>query len=415
MKKNLIYLLLMPLYAISQANNAAKKAKPNFLEELMLNSGVEFREILKNKEKNNLQIIYTQIDRDKTGNPNFTNFTYNINKEKYFYPASTVKMPIAFLALEKLNELNINGLDMNTTMIIDSSNEGEDAVYSQPLAEDSRPTIANYIKQIFLVSDNDAYNRLYEFLGQEYIMKKLAEKGYPDAVIRHRLQKILTTNQNSKTNTISFYDKNGELIYKQPAQHNKKYIASLKVKIGKGYFNNDVLINQPFDFSLKNRVYLQDLHSILQSVIFPNTVNLKKRFLFTEKDYKFVKQCLSSYPSESHFPPYDTSIYWDAYCKFLYFGSEKKLVDTNIRIFNKVGDAYGFLTDVAYLVDTSNNIEFMLSATILCNNDEIFNDDNYDYETIGLPFMKNLGRLIYDVELKRTKKYLPNLSALFKE
>ncbi|MDP9231009.1 MAG: glycoside hydrolase family 9 protein, partial [Bacteroidota bacterium] len=36
------------------------------------------------------------------------------------------------------------------------------------------PSIAQYIKKIFLVSDNDAYNRLYEFLGQQTINDKLA-------------------------------------------------------------------------------------------------------------------------------------------------------------------------------------------------------------------------------------------------
>jgi hypothetical protein len=78
-----------------------------------------------------------------------------------------------------------------------------------------------------------------------------------------------------------------------------------------------------------------------------------------------------------------------------------------------VGDAYGFLTDAAYVVDFKNNIEFMLSATILCNSDGIYNDDQYEYETVGFPFMKNLGKVIYDYELHRPRKNAPDLS-LFK-
>jgi hypothetical protein len=46
----------------------------------------------------------------------------------------------------------------------------------------------------------------------------------------------------------------------------------------------------------------------------------------------------------------------------------------------------------------------------LCNNDGIFNDDKYDYETVGFPFMKNLGKLIYNHELARPKKYKADLS-----
>jgi hypothetical protein len=118
---------------------------------------------------------------------------------------------------------------------------------------------------------------------------------------------------------------------------------------------------------------------------------------------------MSQLPRESQSPKYDTSHY-DAYCKFLMFGDNKKPMPKNIRIFNKVGDAYGFLIDNAYIVDFEKNIEFMLTACIYVNSDGIFNDDKYDYETIGYPFMANLGKAIYEYELKREKKFVPNLN-----
>jgi len=52
----------------------------------------------------------------------------------------------------------------------------------------------------------------------------------------------------------------------------------------------------------------------------------------------------------------------------------------------------------------------LLSANIYCNSDEIFNDDHYDYETVGYPFMKNLGRVFYEYELKRKRNRLPYLA-----
>jgi hypothetical protein len=57
-------------------------------------------------------------------------------------------------------------------------------------------------------------------------------------------------------------------------------------------------------------------------------------------------------------------------------------------------------------------VEFFLSAVIYCNSDGILNDDKYDYDKIGYPFMKQLGQIIYDYELKREKKILPDLSEL---
>jgi hypothetical protein len=92
------------------------------------------------------------------------------------------------------------------------------------------------------------------------------------------------------------------------------------------------------------------------------------------------------------------------------FGSQKGTLNGKVRIFNKIGDAYGFLNDVAYVADFENKVEFMLSCTILCNTDGIFNDDKYEYETIGQPFMKRLGEVIYEHEKQRSKKYLPDLS-----
>ena len=62
-----------------------------------------FADILKNKKNNHVQVIYTQIDRDEANNPHFTQHTFNsADKNAYFYPASTVKFPVALLALQKL-------------------------------------------------------------------------------------------------------------------------------------------------------------------------------------------------------------------------------------------------------------------------------------------------------------------------
>jgi hypothetical protein len=96
----------------------------------------------------------------------------------------------------------------------------------------------------------------------------------------------------------------------------------------------------------------------------------------------------------------------------MFMGAEKGPIPSNIKIFNKVGDAYGFLLDISYIVDPVNKVEFMLSGVIYCNNDGIINDSKYDYDNIGYPFYKNLGHLIYDYELKRKKDYLPKFDAI---
>jgi hypothetical protein len=148
---------------------------------------------------------------------------------------------------------------------------------------------------------------------------------------------------------------------------------------------------------------------MVQSIIFPQSVTKNQRFNITEEDHQFLLQYMSMLPRESTYPQYDTS-YNDSYSKFLLFGGTEP-IDSNIRIFNKEGDAYGFLTDAAYIVDFKNGVEFLLSATIHCNNDGIYNDNKYDYETIGFPFLKNLGEVLYKYELKRKKAVVPDLSS----
>ncbi len=193
-----------------------------------------FTSIISRKEALNVQVIYTQIDRDKKGKVKLTDHNFNLNPESYYYPASTVKLPVAILALQKLNELKISGLDKNTTMITLADGDGQTEVCNDPSAADGRPTIAHYIKKILLVSDNDAFNRLYEFLGQEYINNSLHKMGYTDAQIIHRLNIFLTEEQNRHTNPVKFIDTNGKIIYKKPAEKSKLIYAARNTKIGNG-------------------------------------------------------------------------------------------------------------------------------------------------------------------------------------
>jgi hypothetical protein len=382
--------------------------KDSFLTGLLGQYPQYFDSLLRHNDQWHIQIIYTQIDRTSGNFPVFTRHFFNTDAPPYFYPASTVKMPTAFLALQKLNELKIPGLDKNTTMITGSAYSGQDEVYNDPNSPDGRPSIANYVKKIFLVSDNDAFNRLYEFLGQEYINNTLHQMGYDSVQIIHRLNISRTEDENRHTNPVDFYDRDAQLIYHQPLVKSTLVYQPRKTFLGNGYYSGGKVIEAPFDFSKKNRISLTDLNSILESVIFPEAVPARRRFHLTDDDYQLVYRYMSMKPGESRFPQYDSS-YNGAFSKFLLYGGRGDL-DDNIRIFNKEGDAYGFLTDIAYVVDQKNHIEFMLSASIYCNSDGIFNDDHYDYENVGLPFMKNLGQVIYRYERQRKRAQAPDLS-----
>ncbi len=390
--------------------DTAKQA--DLLQTLLLQYPQYFEAIIKNSNNLNVQIIYTQVNRLANGSPNLTAHYFNVNADKYFYPASAVKLPLVLLALQKLNELKDKGIDRNSSMITEMAYSGQSEVFNDATAMDGRPTVAHYIKKILMVSDNDAYNRLYEFLGQDYINAELKKKGFTNAQILHRLNIFLTEAENRNTNPVKFYHASGKMIYEQAAQNNTAKYAARKDSLGNGYYSGGKLINKPMDFSKKNKLGLEELNRIVISIVFPDKVKASERFNISEDDRQFVLKYMSQYPTESLYPSYaaDTANYWAAYCKFLYYGAAKTKPDENIRIFNKIGNAYGHLIDAAYIVDYKNKIEFFVSAIIYCNSDGILNDDKYDYNTVGFPFMKNLGRVIYDYELKRNNKNKPDLS-----
>lgn len=385
-----------------------KAEESSFISRLLSQYPQYFDSLLKNNSQYHIKIIYTQINRTADNKPRFTNYYFNVDDRPYFYPASTVKMPTAFLALQKLNELKIHGLNKRSTMITEAAYPGQTSVYNDPSSKDGRPTIENYIKKIFLVSDNDAFNRLYEFLGQEYINNRLHKMGYDSAQIVHHLDVSMTEDENRYSNPVKFYDTTAKIIYEKPLIKSNLVYQSRNTFVGKGFYRSGQIVYQPFDFSRKNRMTLVDLHSVLMSVLFPKSIDRHQRFKLKKDDYSFLYRYLSMKPAESKFPQYD-STYTDAYSKLLLYGGKGRM-DDGVRIFNKEGDAYGFLTDVAYIVDFKNGVEFLLSATIYCNSDEIFNDDHYDYETVGYPFMKNLGKVFYEYELHRQRKRLPHLA-----
>ena len=402
-----------PAPVVSVEKKSVTAPPADFLDSLMRRYPDWFDSLLQQRDSLRLQVIYTRIDRRADNSPAFTTFYYNVDSSKYFYPASTVKMPTALLALERLHEWAMPGISMNTTMVTEKAYSGQTAVYNDPTTAGGQPNIGQYIRKIFLVSDNDAFNRLYEFLGQQYVNERLHARGYNSVDIRHRLNIFLSADENRHTNPVKFLDGAGHLLYEQPMKvsawpgftRNDRWGTTLIRK-------NDSLIRQPFDFSAKNRISLNDLHLILRSILFPNAVSPAQRFNITPDDYRFIWKYMSMYPPESASPVYGTdSSYYDAFGKFIYWGAGKGKLPKNIRIFSKEGDAYGFLTDIAYVVDFDKRIEFMVSASIYCDRDRTVNDDRYDYETIGYPFMKHLGRALYEYELKRPRQRLPDLSA----
>ncbi|MEN2280679.1 serine hydrolase [Algoriphagus sp. SE2] len=368
------------------------------------------QKVLSNKEKYQVQILYSQIDRNEHGIPLMTDYSFNLDDSKYFYPASTVKLPVAILSLEWLEEQNIAGLDENTIMLTDSIHPSQVPANVDNSALDSLPSIAQYIKKILLVSDNDAYNRLYELLGQDYINQKLASKDLNHTIINHRLSFNASAEENRMFNPIRFVDKSGNLIHEVPARKTQVvYSNAEKPVIGSAYYSGDSLIEQGMDFTFKNKFAISDLHGVIQRITFPMAFPNAQRFNLNDAHRNLILKYMSMMPGESDFPSYPQNEYWDTYSKFYLDGNDKSSTRKTLRLFNKTGQAYGHLIDGSYYVDFENGVEFFVTAVIYVNSDETLNDDVYEYDEIGFPFFAELGDYLYSIELDREKMIPANL------
>ncbi|MEM1259331.1 MAG: serine hydrolase [Bacteroidota bacterium] len=375
MKKSVFFLCLLLFTSC-----AKQPSFDNALDAALASSNEKIRRVMDGLEQHQVQIRFTQIDREGDSLV-FTDYDFQVNSDNYFYPASTVKFPAAVTALEKLNELD--SLHRDVTFYI----EGDSV----------ETTFARAIEEIFAVSDNDANNRLVEFLGFDDLNQRIGNKGTVPIRISHRLS---TSNADDvTTKPLVIYKNDSSTVVSQPVVSSPPAKLTLKnIKKGKGFYVGDSLYNEPFDFGLKNYYPVTAQHEVLKRVLFPKIFDQDERFTLSEDQHDFLLESMSALPYQAG---YDRLEYYDGYVKFFMFGDSKEPIPEHIKIYNKVGYAYGTLTDCAYIKDIKNNVDFMITATILVNKDGIFNDDNYEYDEIGIPFLAQLGREIYAYELKR--------------
>lgn len=359
--KNIVYLFVCFLVGCSSKNP---------IEKALNSSNSKIKKVVVNLNSHEVQILFTEVI-EENGKVFFNDFSFQVNDDNYFYPASSVKFPIALLALEKLNKNKL--LNINTKFRV----ENDTLITS----------FKDEINKLFAVSDNLAYTRLFEYLGQNYIKNQLRKRGIKSR-ISHRFS--VPKPYSLETKELYFYE-NDSIIYtaNRNSSDSLKSLNLNRVIKGKGYIKNDTLINKPMDFSLKNYLPLSSLHNLMKQLMFPSAFEKEKRFQLSKTNRDFILKSMSNLPFEVG---YDRKEYYDSYVKFFMFGDSKKTIPKSIKIYNKVGYAYGYLTDCAYIINKTSGKKYIITATIHVNNNKVFNDNKYEYETIGIPFLAELGR-----------------------
>ena len=389
MTKNLF--LLLVVCTIWSCQHPEEKS----LESILSTTDSGFQRVL-NDPRHEVQIIYGRIR-----NSELTHEVYG-DTSQYFYPASSVKMLAAFAAAERLSVLDML---MSASLKVDSSAYYPSEVYDS-LFQGSI-LMNNLMKKIFTYSDNQAYNTLFRVLGKDYINELHHSLGIPTRVV-HQLSEVgysFTSQSNNISHGYELRESTGdsidlgEVIYNfSDFQTFQSSLSPENQRKGRGYLDkNDSLILVPFDFTEKNYVPLFHLIGALERLARPDLFTKDERYGMSDTHRLELLDIMTLLPKDL---PYPIDTLPDNYVKFFMFGDQDKVeIPDHIIIRNKVGWAYGYLTDVAYIKDNYSGVEFFLAATIHVNNNQIYNDGVYEYEVVGLPFLSELGRIIYQYEL----------------
>ena len=365
-----------------------------------------FETFLAAPEKYRLQILLGTLETDESGRSRLVQEGYRVDRE-YFYPASTIKLGAAIAALEALEVLRRETgkpLDLHTPLLFHPLFEGEELESVDPTnLVGEKLTFGHEIHKLFLVSDNQAYNHLYEFLGPDRLHHAMLRVGLLSSRIVHRLSERRTPEENLESPRIDFLG--ADFQHTQPRRKATLDLPELRIpglEIGRGFQRGETLDEGPTDFSSKNRMSLLDLQRTLAMVVRPDLEVGRAQFRLSEEHRTFLLQAMSQFPRESRNPVYDEEEYPDHYVKFLLPGLLRVLPEQGLKIYNKVGQAYGFTIENAYVVDEKRGRSFFLAAVIYTNQDGILNNDQYEYDEVASPFMADLGewaaRRVFRVE-----------------
>ena len=327
----------------------------------------KIKKVTEKIDQHELQIMISVIDEKNKS----YDYDFNLNPRNYYYPASTVKFPITLFTLEKINEFPLINIDTPYRV------QNDTTFYN----------IRNDINEIMVMSSNEAFNRLFEFLGQDFINSKLREKGMNNSKIYHRLS---TSNSNDLfSKKISFFINDSLIIFDRKQNLKIKPLEIEKLNKGVGYIDsNGNLVKKPMNFSEKNYLPLDELHKLSKILFYPKN---EKKLKLTQDQHLFLKKSMNLSPADIG---YSKKKYPDTYSNFLVLGDRKKTIK-KIGIYNKIGFAYGYVSETAFIETTKSSI--IISIAMKVNENQIFNDNNYEYEEIAIPFFAEFGREIIDI------------------
>lgn len=319
---------------------------------------------------------------------------------QYFYPASAIKLCGAVAALQALNAHNrahgtAHGLA--SVLAIEPRFAGDARIDGDASnVAGGSLTVAHALRKLFLVSDNAAYNHCLEIAGQDGVNRAMWEAGFASVRLWHRLAESRTPAENRVTRPVVLRD--GAATTTLPGRDAGVRLANdlwHGLAVGTAHLADGKRIDAPMSFAEKNAILLRDLQDVLVEVVRPEIDTGRAGFAgLTVAQRAFLVQAMGEVPRESANPKYDAETHPDHHCKFVLRGVRRVVPAEHLRVYDKIGRAYGFSIENAYIEDQRTGTGFFLAIVLYTNPDGVVNDDRYAYQELADPFLDAAGETL---------------------
>lgn len=319
---------------------------------------------------------------------------------QYFYPASAIKLCGAIAALQRLDELNrergtAHGLDSQFAVM--PRFDGDELVdRDADNVDGGRLTVRSMLRKMLLVSDNQAFNHCFEIAGPDGINRAMWRGGATSLRLWHRLAEAHPLADNRRTRGVRFGT--GDDAVELPAREAPIDLdngAFGELDVGLAYLDGRDRVEHAMSFAQKNAIALQDLQDVLVAIVRPEIATGKRGFPELSLEQRaFLVGTMGELPAASPNPRYDPAQFPDHFCKFVLRGVRRVVPADHLRIYDKIGRAYGFTVENAYVEDRRTGRGFFLAIVLYTNPDGVLNDDAYGYEELADPFFDDVGEVI---------------------
>ncbi|GAB4202385.1 MAG: hypothetical protein Fur0023_08240 [Bacteroidia bacterium] len=396
MKRFFLILLLYPIFQ--------DVAQNNILDSLLKDMPSELADIIEHPDEYRFQLIYTKIcyfDHQVF----FEDYYFHYSDTLYNYPASMVKLPASVIAVKKTEDLKNDQIDWNNKVSMDS-------LFCQPaLRNDSvgfpfYPHLKKWIKRMLIVSDNTAYTHTYDYLNCRTLHTYLKHYGFEKARIQHKFISKCINDSTYYTPSVYVLNDNNDTLYIQYADSACKFQSSEK-NYTVGYTVKKIKKRKKVIRRKESKTFVKHndwplaySHQLMKYLIFDKSLKILS---LNDAHRDSLIRFMGAYPREYPDLMVNTNDYYDTWKKFFIYGGKYKTIQQDtLRNINIIGRAYGFLSETAYIVDFKNGVDFILSASIYVNPNNIM-DGKYDYEKAYQLFY-HISQRLYEYEKKYNSK-----------